>query len=355
MRTFTYTIVLASLLVTFSCKKSDSTTYSASMSGSVEYMLPEYTVEKQYVELKASGILAPQDVSWYWYSAKLGISDNDTVYGPDVSFIIPDSLGKYSITAYAKKDGYYTTSSTQYTNVMDPKLVGGESIVGILEGDSTIIDRRDSLEYYCKRYGRLYWMTQNLRYAGAGVSYQHSDSVTTLFGRLYTWNEATLGEVGSGLGKGPRGICPEGWSVPTCEDWCDFANAVKPASVTDSLIFDNGWAGLAPDISAMLYINGVKFWDYCPDNIQTNAHKWNAIPAGRGFNIHSSSDQIESDKKKIKFDQIKYYGFWWVSSLSDDGLRGFFRYLYYDTPDFPVSTADRSSIGMSLRCVRLAE
>ncbi len=342
MRTFAYTVVLAFVLVVFSCKKDDSTTYSNSMSGSVEYMLPEYTVPGQLVSLHASGILAPQDVTWYWCSEKLGISENDTVDGPDVSFITPDSLGKYSIAAYAKKTGYYTTSSTKYTNVMDPKI-GGESIAGILEGDGKFTDGRDSLVYYYKRYGRLDWMTQNLRYAGAGASYQFSDSVTTLFGRLYSWNEATLGEVGSGLGKGPRGICPEGWSVPTCEDWCDFANAVKPASVTDSLIFDDAWAGLAPDISSVLYINGVKFWDYCPDNIQTNTHRWNAIPAGRSFNVHSS------------FDQLKYYGFWWVSALSDDDLRGFFRYLYFDTPDFPVSAADRSNIGMSLRCVRLAE
>lgn len=342
MNKILYTVVLASLLLVFSCKKDDETTYSNSMSGSVEYMFPEYSVPGQFISLHADGIISPTDITWYWVSDNLGISETDTVYSQDVSFVIPDSLGKYSIGAYAKKTGYYTTSSTRYTYVIDPSL-DGESIKGILEGDGKITDERDSQIYYFKKYGRLDWLTQNLRYDGAGVSYQYSDSVTTLFGRLYSWDEATLGETGSGLGGGPRGICPEGWSVPTCEDWCDFANAVKPSGVTDSLVFENDWAGLAPGISAVLYINDVKFWDYCPDNIQTNEHKWNGFPAGRSYSGHTL------------FDQLKNYGFWWVASLSDDGQRGFFRYLYYDTPDFPVSSADREDVGMSLRCVRLAE
>ena len=48
-----------------------------------------------------------------------------------------------------------------------------------------------------------------------------------MFGRLYTWNDATGGESASGLGNGVQGVCPEGWSIPTAEDWVDLAMAVN--------------------------------------------------------------------------------------------------------------------------------
>lgn len=343
MRKILFSVFLSALLIPFSCSSSDDTTYSDSMTGSVEYVLPLYTVPGQELHLHADGILAPTGITWSWYSATLEISDTDTVAGQDLDFTIRDSLGKYSLTAYAKKSGYYTSSSTQYTNVIDNRIQGGESISGILTGDGSITDGRDSEVYYYKKYGRLDWFTLNLRYAGAGSAYQGSDSVATLFGRLYSWDEATAGKTGTGLGGGPRGLCPEGWSIPTEEDWCELANAAKLSTVTDSLVFDDSWSGITPGLSADLYINEVKFWEYWPENLPTNLHRWNAFPAGRSFNNHTS------------FEQIGSYGFWWAASLSDDSERAFFRYLYVKYPDLSLSSADRSNVGMSVRCVRLAE
>jgi len=326
-----------------SCKKDDSTTTSNYMTGTVDFDLPKYVVPGQVLELEASGILYPTDISWLWYSRSMHISETDSVVGKYLTVTIPDTLGTDTLTCYAKNSAYYTSSKTKYTEVFDPEI-GGWSVEGIMEGDSTITDSRDGEEYFVKKYGHLWWFTMNLRYDGCGVSYQFSDSTAKLFGRLYSWIDATDGKGGEGLGGGPRGACPEGWSVPTEEDWTDFANAVKPASVKDSLIFADNWDGLAPDVSADIRINGNRMWEYSPDNVQNNKWAWNAIPTGKSSNSYKT------------FEQMLNYGFWWSSCLEDGGgadTLAYFRYIFWNYPNMPLGSADRKSIGFSVRCVKL--
>jgi len=339
-----FTVVLILTVCAVSCKKDETTTYLA-MIGTISFELPTYTVAGQELELDATGIISPTDITWLWVSKSLHISESDSVKGPHLSLVIPDELGEDTLAVYASKDGYYSSSKTKYTEVFDPQL-GGESIDGVVVGDYFVVDERDGERYPVVKYGRLDWFTMNLRYAGPentlGVAYEHSDATDAFFGRLYSWVEATGGETGSGLGRGPRGACPPGWSVPTEEDWADFANAVKPASVTDSLVFDDGWYGLAPAVSAAATINGKKMWEYSPDNVQVNTRRWNAIPTGKSANAHAT------------FEQILKYGFWWVASLSSDGERALFRYIYWDYPDMPYAGADKNNVGFSVRCVRLS-
>ena len=311
------------------------------MTGAVDFDLPAYTVAGQTINLVAGGIIAPSGVEWSWYSRSLQVTD--TVYGPKLTVVIPDRIGEDTLMAYARKTGYYTSSSVKYTEVIDP-VIGGKSVEGILSGDYVYTDERDGSQYPVVKYGNLEWFTLNLHYAGEdgslGTAYQHSDPVDGVFGRLYSWNEATGGVKGSGLGGGPQGACPDGWSVPTEDDWTDFANAVRPASVTEELKFDDRWNLLASDISAEITINGKKMWEYSPDNVQTNLHRWNAIPAGKSANGHNT------------FGQMLSYGFWWVSDLTSDGEKAIFRYIYWDDAALPYSVADKDNVGFSVRCVK---
>ena len=62
---------------------------------------------------------------------------------------------------------------------------------------------------------------------GEAVELEGADDIGLVLGRLYTWKEATLGESKSGLGEGPQGICPDGWTVPTNEDWEALAKTLS--------------------------------------------------------------------------------------------------------------------------------
>ncbi len=325
--------VAAAALLTVSCKKDDDAQYDY-MSGSLEFDFPTYVVVGQVIETRVSGIVSPAGVSYFWYSPDLDISESDTVYSQDLKVTIPKDPGNYSLTAYARKDGYYSTTKTIDIKAIDPK----DGLVGWLESNEKFTDPRDGQVYHVRDYGSLTWFVQNLRYAGDGIgsAYEDSDEVGEIFGRLYSWNDATGGKSGSGLGGGPQGVCPEGWSIPTKEDWEDFAKAVSG----EDLPFSDHWNGLGDIASAPVRLNDEAMWPYSPDNTHRNSTGWNAIPVGNSTNSYED------------FENMAVYGMWWSSYLDDAGM-GHYRYIYYNSDTFDTYYTDRDSYGVSVRCVRL--
>ena len=107
-------------------------------------------------------------------------------------------------------------------------------------------DGRDGQTYKIVKIGKQIWMAENLNYAYIGVPFENGlitfDSTSrcydndpancTKYGRLYTWS-AAMDSVGrwSTNGKGcgdetvcsptypVRGVCPEGWHLPTELEW----------------------------------------------------------------------------------------------------------------------------------------
>ena len=119
----------------------------------------------------------------------------------------------------------------------------------------TLIDSRDQAQYKTIRIGTQNWMAENLRY-----SYFDNDDVSCedglsskcdSLGRFYSWAEA-MDTLNSDCGVGPfvscsqgkyavpkhfRGICPEGWRIPTIEDWSTLIDYVGgPDSTCDKLM-----------------------------------------------------------------------------------------------------------------------
>lgn len=103
--------------------------------------------------------------------------------------------------------------------------------------DSTFIDVRDGQSYRAvKLYGN-WWMAENLRYGNRIHSsepqtnnnitefftYDDNPSNVNMHGGLYSWEEMMnyqYNEVNDG-------ICPDGWKVPTIEDW-ESINMIAP-------------------------------------------------------------------------------------------------------------------------------
>ncbi len=338
LRTALLTAFMAVLAV--ACKKDDDDGNRESMSGSVNFDFPTYAVAGQKVESYVSGVMTPPDPEYMWVSHDMDISETDTVYGQSISFYLPEEPGEYTISVFAMHPEYYSLNKEATVTVISADL---EDVGGVEPGDDEFVDPRDGEVYYTVRYGNLEWFTQNLRYAGTadaplGCAYENSDGIDMVFGRLYSWNDATGGVSGSGLGNGPQGACPDGWSVPTREDWEDLARSVGGKEYD----FYDTWKGLGDIMTASITMSGVEMWPYSPDNDHSNTSRWNGFPSGNSRDGYGD------------FENISVYGMWWSSMELEDGTVPY-RFVYYDADTFDVYYTDKDTYGVSVRCVRLVE
>ena len=98
----------------------------------------------------------------------------------------------------------------------------------------TLVDSRDGQSYRTVELNGLTWMAENLNYSDSVASenlkgqswcYDNDEKNCAIFGRLYSWSAAMdlpavyLDSVALGTGGLYRGICPEGWHMPTPEDF----------------------------------------------------------------------------------------------------------------------------------------
>ena len=327
-------LALISMPVFVSCSDDDDETETKpSLRGHVTFDMPEYILRNSLITMEASGIVYPEGANYKWYC--YGVTGDSLAFNT-ITFRVPDSLGSFILTAVAQYEGYYSTTGSKHFTTID--TTRGASLSGLAESTRTFTDPRDGITYDYVTIGSLDWFAQNLTWDGAGVAFKHSPATETLFGRMYHWEEATGGVSASGLGAGPQGACPQGWSVPTNEDWADLSNAVSGGTIRS---FDDIWEGLGEKVSAPALFNGERMWLYCPDNEHTNDFGWNALPLGNSTMYNET------------FSDMGKYGYWWSSTERSED-QAWFRYIYYDLGSFPASSTNKDDFGASVRCVRLA-
>lgn len=122
--------------------------------------------------------------------------------------------------------------------------------------ENTFKDSRDGQVYKTVVIGSQTWMAQNLNYeTDNSYCYDNQDSNCTKYGRLYTWAAAmdsagvfSLNGAGCGYDSEKsaecayhfetcspiyplRGVCPEGWHLPTEMEWNALFSAVGGVSI----------------------------------------------------------------------------------------------------------------------------
>jgi len=331
-RSFFYILLALTLcFVPVSCSEEDDEDDTSYMTGTVEFDHPTYVLVGQVVTFEAKGITTPSDPEYKWRVADIY---SDTLKVNPVTIQFPDTLGSYTVTAYAYADGYYGSSTAVTINTVDTTLA--TSLTGIHRGKNVFVDQRDGKSYRYEQIGSLEWFTQNLAYDRKGAAYENSPATHSFFGRFYYWNEATLGQSGSGILGGPQGICPKGWRIPTNEDWADLARAMAGREIS----FYDKWEGLGSKASAEAYFNEERLWNYSPDNLHTNDFGWNALPLG--------NTQYDMET----FSGFNEYAFFWSATEKNDN-QAYLRYIYYDLGDFPANYTSKKGFGANVRCVRL--
>ena len=133
----------------------------------------------------------------------------------------------------------------------------------------SMTDERDGRTYKTVTIGTQTWMAENLNFAYTGVPFIYDDNTSDstswcydndpsncdIYGRLYTWaaamdSTAEFSDNGNGCGYKTgcmptypvRGICPEGWHLPTHMEWNTLFTAVGDSSTAGiKLKSTSGW------------------------------------------------------------------------------------------------------------------
>jgi len=222
-------------------------------------------------------------------------------------------------------------------------------------GTPTVTDV-DGNVYNTVQIGEQCWMRENLKttkYANGttiplgtttslDVAYRYypdNDSANVAdYGYLYNWAAVMNGSLSSSANpSGVQGICPDGWHVPSDDEWTELTNYVSSQSqyvcgddtnyIAKALASETGWN------SSSLFNCKV---GYNPD--ANNATGFSARPAGYYRGNYGY------------FGDLAY--FW--SATQYNSNNAYVRYLYYNDA-FVTKGNNSKNHGYSVRCVRNEE
>ncbi len=104
------------------------------------------------------------------------------------------------------------------SSAVTPKSSGGETGVsssGTSAEYGTLLDSRDGKSYKTIVIGGKTWMAENLNFAtDSSFCYDDTPANCTKYGRLYQESDAVK-------------ACPEGWRIPTADDWMELRNTAE--------------------------------------------------------------------------------------------------------------------------------
>ena len=94
----------------------------------------------------------------------------------------------------------------------------------LITDSGTFTDPRDGQQYEWVQIGGQVWMAENLNYDqdsyGNDWYYGNDTSLGDVYGRLYDWPAVMQGAGSSNNNpSGIQGVCPDGWHVPSDEEW----------------------------------------------------------------------------------------------------------------------------------------
>lgn len=208
----------------------------------------------------------------------------------------------------------------------------------------SMTDSRDGTTYKTIQIGNQVWMAENLAYlpsvaevtsASYTIPYYYvygysgtdtaaakaTDNYKT-YGVLYNWPAAMdSGTSSSANPSGVQGACPEGWHLPSDDQWTQLTDYLGGASVA----------------GGKLKATGTTHWK-SPNTDATNETGFTGLPGGYYNDLNERFNDIES------------YGYWW-SATENDTDRAFYRVLLYLNSDVLRLNSDKA-MGLSVRCVK---
>ena len=224
-----------------------------------------------------------------------------------------------SSSSSLKSESSSSDENSQSSSSKDPELA-----------EESFTDTRDGRTYKTVTIGDQVWMAENLNYeTGNSYCYNNNSANCTKYGRLYTWAAAmdsvgTLTTNGKGCGYKKtcsptypvRGICPEGWHLPSKTEFETLFTAVGGQdSAGTALKSTGGWFN---------------------DGNGTDAFGFSALPAGdRGSNGGCNYEGLNA--------------YFWSSTEYDSNYA--YNVLLYVNFDYAYLDYGNKDYGFSVRCL----
>jgi uncharacterized protein (TIGR02145 family) len=186
-------------------------------------------------------------------------------------------------------------------------ITGGDKNEAEQRLANSFTDSRDDKKYRYTTIGTQTWMAENLNYSTKGGGcYDDEKSKCKKYGALYDWatamdidpkcNIQTIDSCGAIISSRHRGICPEGWHIPSDAEWTILTSYVGD-NPGKKLKAKSGW-------------EGNRFWKFPWLGIYngTDDYNFSALPGGQGW-------ALESQYKRTLNSDYSYSGY----SYRNDG------------------------------------
>jgi len=220
-----------------------------------------------------------------------------------------------------------SSSSTSSSSSAEP-LVGTSGI---------FTDERDDNPYNWVKIGEQYWMAENLNFAANNSKcYGDDESSCTIYGRLYNWATAMALPSScnqtfciSQIGAKHKGVCPDGWHIPSNTDWNVLMRTVNP-----SCFINRNCTGAGAKLKA------TNRWSQFGNGEDT--YGFAALPGSYGYLENNS----------YTFINIGYTGYWWSTTeyYASSVCR---REMNYHSDDVNLESDGITKSGLvSVRCVK---
>jgi uncharacterized protein (TIGR02145 family) len=223
-------------------------------------------------------------------------------------------------------------------------ITGGPVYGQPCPGTPTVTDI-DGNVYNTVLIGSQCWMKENLKttkdVSGNEITrlcFNNDTANCNLYGGLYTWHTVMNG-AGSSMANpsGVRGICPDGWHVPSRAQWDQLANYIggtQPPFGNHLKSCRQEGSPLGDSCNTSLHPR----WESHFTHYGSDIYGFSGLPAGCRYGDNT-------------FGLLGYSGKWWSATSSMFYNTSLYSSLSYYAGQFTICTSSRNN-AYSLRCVK---
>jgi len=279
------------------------------------------------------GTIVPDGVLSWINAPNWSYPTSGTYYDISAIVIYGDCNGKTAYCGTMTVVSLPSSSSRAASSSSSYVVPSSSSLVVPSSSSTQVVAVSCSMNYKTTAViGTQTWMAENLNCDVSGSKcYDNDPANCAKYGRLYDWATAMAlpsscnsNSCSSQIGTKHRGICPDGWHIPSDAEWTTLTDYVGGSSTAGKYLkATDGWTSCGPSGSGKSYL--------CEDT-----YGFSALPGGYG----SSGGY---------FNYAGDIGYWWSASEYSSSVYHMYMRYYNEFALYDVCGRDHL---LSVRCVQ---